>query len=254
MLVGLGALEGAEKFYTTECSTVVLTEDTDTSYLRVLLEANGAKVENLLIHSYKTSSKLRSAVELSRFINLVKPGVRVIIHRDRDFMTADDEARFMAWFPDNGKSFSVFVTEGSDVEHYFSKPEHISISAQLAIGEAEAIVDEIVEEHKVEFFNSFRSKRDQIKFDLYNDDRQNCKDTLKLYHEITTFQSSLGKDLLKKIAGKLQEKYGKNKGDLLVSSVALKDERLAKLISDLPKLEQGGGSWPNEIGKGAIYE
>ena len=92
MLMLLGALDGAERFYSTECTGVVLTEDTDTGYLKALLEANGAKLNQILIHSYKSSSQLNAATLLASFINEVKPGVRVIIHRDRDFMLDEEVA------------------------------------------------------------------------------------------------------------------------------------------------------------------
>lgn len=253
MLVGLGALEGAERFYSTGCATIVLTEDTDTSYLRVLLEANGAKPAQFLIHSYRTSSKFNSAIDLSRFINLVKPGVRVIIHRDRDFMTAEDEARFMAAFPENGKAYSVFLTSYSDVEHYFLNPAHISSCTDLQPQDVEAMINGIAAKFKTTFYDSFRSKRDQIKYSLYNDDRANCQSSLKLFESLPVFESSLGKELLKKVSDALQETCGKNKSDLLVASAELKDARLSQLIADLPAVEGSESAWPREIPKGAIY-
>lgn len=250
MLMTLGALDGAERFYSTECAGVVLTEDTETEYLKALLEANGATPGQVLVHSYRTSSQINAATLLASFINEVKPGVRVIIHRDRDFMTDSEVDRLKAKFRHDGGRYDLFITRLSDVEHYFVQPEHIANSTGLSVEDSKQIVDDCLSSNNILLYDTFRSKRDQIKWDLYSGDRDACPSAIDMVDSGKIgFDHALGKTLIKKVANALQEQHGKRKSDLLNPSKCLEDDRLSTLVAAMPETVVSSGDWPSILPK-----
>jgi hypothetical protein len=95
VLMDLGALDRGEQFLNGQFKYLVWTEDTDTRYLQTLLEANGFPSDSTFIFSYKSSSKLDAAALMLSFVTRIRPGVRLIVHRDRDFMNDDEIQRMV---------------------------------------------------------------------------------------------------------------------------------------------------------------
>lgn len=123
MLMDIGALDDYDRFRAGAIDYIVLTEDSERKYLKKLLEFNGFDLSRLLVYSYKTSSKLDSAMLFVDFLKELDHVVHVIVHRDRDFMLQDEvdvieqKVRQVGAIP--------FVTECSDIEGYFVTPENI---------------------------------------------------------------------------------------------------------------------------------
>lgn len=229
MLMALGALEGAEKFYSTSCQSVVLTEDDDTRPLEVLLSANDIDPAKVLVHSYKGSSKLQAAFEVAKFIQSLKPGVRILIHRDRDFMT-DQEVLWLREKCDKGtRDVDLFVTEGSDIEHYFTSAAHLADRLGMPIEDAEKLVATLIEEHKLALYESLRAKRDELIW-LYKD-REESPPSLKdlARGNALSREHAHGKTFLGMVVSKLAAQYASPKSRLLQVGPALEDRSLKAL-------------------------
>jgi predicted ATPase len=235
MLMALGALDGGERFYSKDCTAVFLTEDTHLEYIHSLLEANGIDPKQTLIHSYETSSRLQAAIELAKFIKNLKPAVRVIVHRDRDFMTDDDLKRLEAMYLKDGADIDLFVPEGCDVEHYFTRPEHIAASFEMEAAKAQALVDQALEANKVELVIRYAYKLDELKwmYQKWGAEPPKNKDVIK--GRLLQREHALGKLLLGKIIEMAQGVVGNPKKRLLQPRDTLIDEKLRAIATRIPK-------------------
>ncbi|MBN1924604.1 MAG: Fic family protein [Prolixibacteraceae bacterium] len=104
---------------------IVLTEDSATNnLLAYILEASGFNMNETNIISYEGCSKISSANLFSIFVKQKMPGVRIVVHRDRDYLTniEIDEQRETFRKIDT----YLFVTKGTDIESYFLNARHIN--------------------------------------------------------------------------------------------------------------------------------
>lgn len=68
--------------------------------------------------------------------------IKVLVHRDRDFMTDHETDKWMQKYSADG--VATWVTEGSDVEAYFCSPAYLSAIYGISTEEANRWVDEAV--------------------------------------------------------------------------------------------------------------
>ncbi|TCZ64023.1 AAA family ATPase [Roseicella aquatilis] len=224
VLMDLGALDKGERFLAGDYEYLVWSEDRNTEALSVLLEANGVAREKALIFSYQASSKVDAAKLMAAFAERVRPGVKTIVHRDRDFMNDDEVVRLQAKYAlEQTPNLRLFVTRGSDVEAYFCDPEHLAHVTGKPVDEMRTLVESVVQEEMISFVLNFREKREEIKRDLYKKDPDACPatDTLVAGNQIP-IEKAVGKLLLKKVRGRLQAD-GMNGGAIITSSSALSD-------------------------------
>ena len=125
VLVDLGALDSFDQILNGKYKRIIFTEDSNTKYLKVLLEAAGYRADDILIKSYDSCSRIEEIAYLASFIKESAKDCKIIVHVDRDFMT-DNELDYVTR---NVKKadIKVWVTDGSDVESYFVNPAHIAI-------------------------------------------------------------------------------------------------------------------------------
>lgn len=122
-LLELGALDAGDRLRGGATSTILITEDSDTEYLRALALSSGLQDGECDIWSYSGSSQIQAGTTLARFIAEHAPGIRVVIHRDRDYLDEDEVADFEAAVRAVGAT--PFVTIGTDVESHFLHPVHL---------------------------------------------------------------------------------------------------------------------------------
>lgn len=240
MLMDLGALDGGERFYSNDCTAVLLTEDTNQEYLRPFLAANGIPPERTLIHSYQSSSRLQAAIELARFIKSIKPAVRVIVHRDRDFMTEDDVRELRSKFLKAGEDIDLFITEGCDIEHYFTRPEHIAACFEMETSDAESLVSGVLRDNAVNFTVRYGQKVDELKLFFGKDAAEKRKNGLVMTGKLLLREHALGKLLVGKVIEAVQGKVKDPKRKLLQPIGTLADKELMGLAGKIPLEAQGG--------------
>lgn len=135
----LNSIRGGER-------CIVLTEDSATdNLLSILLEASGFKMNETNIISYEGCSKISSANLFSIFVKEKMPKVKILVHRDRDYLTDSEIDTQRNSFRRIDTHF--FVTKGTDIESYFLNSKHISF-CHRSIDEitAQKLIDESVEE------------------------------------------------------------------------------------------------------------
>ena len=232
VLMDLGALDKGERLLAGELRTLVWTEDTDTSWLEQLLIANGFASDETFIFSYKASSKIDAAVLMAHFISRIRPGVRVIIHRDRDFMSDEEVGRLVEKYRIvTNDQARLFITRGTDVESYFTQAEHLAGVLNLDVERMRLLVERIVRDNNAHFVVKFRDKRETVKFELYKNDPANCPATDGLIPPgLLPVEQAHGKMLCSFVSQAIQTEYGINPARFKAPSPGLVDEGLRALL------------------------
>ncbi|WP_404379328.1 ATP-dependent nuclease [Caenispirillum salinarum] len=232
VLMDIGALDKGERLLHGSYRYLVWSEDSDVSWLQILFEANGFNPDEFLVFSYKSSSKFDAAKLMDGFMRRIKPGVKTIIHRDRDFMTDDEVARMKKLYGISDRDSSViFVTEGSDIESYFVRPEHISYVLDIPLQDAIDMLDDIIRNSVVEATLQFREKREQIKKTLYKKDPEQCPETTAFISGSNVCRENVvGKTILKKIMNEIQMRKLGSSGAIKQKSPYLRDKLLEDIV------------------------
>jgi energy-coupling factor transporter ATP-binding protein EcfA2 len=228
LLMDIGALDSFDRLMAGAIRWVFLSEDSDMSLLRVLVEKTGFPVGDTLFFSYKSSSNLEPAKLLASFIKEIAPETEVVIHRDRDFMTDEEKARMEAKIMECGAR--AFVTTDCDLESCFLHPAHLSVLLESPATDVSAWLDELARSSHTELQHLFTRKRDEIKRLLYRDNPKDCPDTLSLVGTTIPLPTDRrhGKIMLKKVRGGMPAKFGKNV-NIVAASAALSAPGLAAL-------------------------
>ena len=232
VLMDLGALDKGERFLAGNYKYLVWSEDRDTEPLSIVLEANGIPREETLVFSYQASSKVDAAKLMAAFAERVRPGVITVVHRDRDFMSDDEIERLRAQFELNqAPNMRLLITQGSDIESYFTRPDHVAEVMASDPAEAQALVENVLHEDMIEFVTAFINKRGEIKRTLYKKDPEACPDVNALIngHQIPV-EKAVGKLLLKRVKQRLQA-GGFNGGNIVRLTGALADPDIAALFA-----------------------
>ena len=232
ILLDMGALDDFDKLKAGIIKSVILTEDRNTKFIELMLEANGFNIDEHLIYSYKTSSNLEGASLFVDFLRDVANGCKVIIHRDRDFMTEAEVDRIK----DRIISANAlpYITKGSDIESYFTSPEHISYCIEEDLDCVAGWLDDLAQTNHIEVQHQFTRKRDDIKNIMYRGNTQDCPDTLVLMGTDVPLapEKRKGKYMLKRIRGQMHEKFKKSP-NIIKSSEHIRDNTLQELLRQI---------------------
>lgn len=147
VLTDLGALDSGDLLKNGQVDAVLLTEDSDQAYLKVLLEASGFDMERTQVWSYSGCTKIDSAVVLAKFIQENAPGTEVMVHRDRDYQQDAEANELVDDF--SKKGLRLFLTDGTDAEAHFLEPAHIvTLYPTVSEGQVRALITAATEETK----------------------------------------------------------------------------------------------------------
>ncbi len=165
LLVDLGAVDQYDNLSLRDKAWLILGEDkhaeSDINHpLRIMLSAAGLKAEEFIVMSFQGCTEIRSVALLATFVAAHHPHVRILVHRDRDFLTdVEIQDHVMPQFA-NLANVTVFTTDGADLESAFLDPLHIGEICGMGAKVAENIINHLaVEKHNliVTRFNEKRS-------------------------------------------------------------------------------------------------
>jgi energy-coupling factor transporter ATP-binding protein EcfA2 len=145
MLLDLGALDSVDYFADGEHRCVVATEDSFKDPLKAILWSNSFIESETEVVSYAGCSKADAAIVLARFLADKAPHVRLVVHRDRDYM-GEQEARS---FEDRLKTANIhsLLTDGNDIESYFLSSEHLhSLNHMASVETIQILIDQATAE------------------------------------------------------------------------------------------------------------
>lgn len=209
MLLDIGALDSYDKLKAGAVKTVILTEDRKMEFVKVLAQGSDFDLKETLFFSYKTSTNLEAAIMLAEFLANIAPNTKVIVHRDRDFMSDSELKTVVARIEEAGAS--CYITDGSDIEAYFVVPEHLSVLLNEDFAEVDAWIDSLAQEIHNDLSLTFGRKRDDVKHLLYKKNLKDFPETGKLLGSKIPLPSEnrKGKDMLKVVRSKMHERFGK---------------------------------------------
>lgn len=204
---------------------IILTEDSNTgSLLSLILESSGFRMEETNVISYEGCSKLASANLFSVFVKEKMPHVKIVVHRDRDYLT-DAELGEMA---DQFRRIDVhfFVTRGTDIESHFLNARHINAChPAIQVEEAKRLISEAMEALKPKSIDLLRKKE----FGGVRDPRYSHLNAAveKLISD-NLYRFSYGKGTLQKLHKLIQKRLGKQ-SRVQSPSPFLSDPKLAEI-------------------------
>jgi energy-coupling factor transporter ATP-binding protein EcfA2 len=123
LLLDLGALDSVDYFADGEIKYIVATEDDDPEFVKHVLWSSGFNEDETEVISYSGCTKLDSAIVLGRFLKTKAPHIRMIVHRDRDYLAQAEAEAFTQALA--AHDIGAFVTDGSDIESYFVNADHL---------------------------------------------------------------------------------------------------------------------------------
>lgn len=135
---------------------------------------------------------------------LLSSAPRVIIHRDRDFLTDIEVDQWGQ--PHTSRRIEVFSPPLCDTESYFATSAHVSKVTGVTAEEATSLIDSTIEERVDELRDKFRRKRQVASRTLNADGGGPITDDLWPEGSGPKPEQVYGKDLVKWLNAKLQQR------------------------------------------------
>ncbi|MGB8405947.1 MAG: AAA family ATPase [Mycobacterium sp.] len=153
LLMDLGALDQLD----TSARTVLYTEDESPFALKLALDAGQVAQGAIRLASFNGLNNSFAAEAFYEMAELMPSTPRVLIHRDRDFLTSDELADWSKPFA--GRGIGVFCPLRSDTESYHATAAHVAAVTGIPLSEAEALRAEVIAENLPELRKHHREKR-----------------------------------------------------------------------------------------------
>jgi hypothetical protein len=145
VLLDLGALDSVDYFADGELRCVVATEDTEKEALKAILWSNEFVEADTEVASYAGCSKVDAAIVLGRFLTDKAPHVRLVVHRDRDYMSQQASENFESRL--GGARITPLLTDGNDIESYFISAAHLqALNPMASVARIQELIDQATAE------------------------------------------------------------------------------------------------------------
>lgn len=202
VLMDLGALDQLDA---QGAKCIICTEDRGKRVLEKCVEGIGAS-DHVKVISYNGISNAASSVAIKAMAELFAEPPKIIIHRDRDFMT---DAEVVEWGREyTNRGMEIFCPKLSDIECYLVSPEHISKVYGIPHAQAEEIIAKIIADNEAQLRSKFSAKRRDVNLRFWRDGGGPATADLWPEGQPATIEVSYGKDLLGLLNEHLQKTYG----------------------------------------------
>lgn len=236
ILLDIGALDKGDMLRSGNILCILLTEDTDTSYINKIALSSGFIEQQFQIWSYKCCTNIQVIQALNSFITEHAPAAKVVVHRDKDYMCDDEISAYRS--PLEAVGVLVFITEGNDAESYFVSPAHInSLYPAITNQQASDILNDSLLELKEKIVEKMINTKHMRQLQAsYNGapkpDAGAISTQCNRQFNQGPVQAMHGKLVEKSIRNKLQMLLG-GKINLCEESTALDDKNLRKIANEV---------------------
>lgn len=159
LLLSLGALDKTEKFRSGNLHLIVLTEDKQTQQITTLIDTTQLQPDDYEVWSYDGCTNVDTAIALIAFIAKHAPSTKILIHRDRDFMSDPEIQEYKDKFRIY-ENLLIYVTEKNDIEWIFLNVNHINeLYPQISIPEAEGFINDSINEKESDCLKKYINTR-----------------------------------------------------------------------------------------------
>lgn len=143
ILMDVGALDLKEKAGQPNLDAIVLTEDELTRPLELVLESSGFDLARTVVLPYYGVTTVKHIRPLANIIRGTNSKAKIIVHRDRDFLSVTEVEDWKKAI----RAFGVepFVPVGRDIEAAFLKPQYLAaVNSSMTEKQAKDMVDAVV--------------------------------------------------------------------------------------------------------------
>ncbi|MCI0921731.1 ATP-dependent nuclease [Sphingobacterium rhinopitheci] len=242
ILLDIGAADAEYLFSKKNLKYIIVTEDKvdnvneKKEFLKKFVLANGLDEDEFVLHSYEGCTKVDFAKILEGFVRKQIPGVKVIVHIDRDQKVDGDRDLIKLEDDCEKRDLQLFVTKYQEVENYFCQPEHIAEVFKIDINDIKSNYEEFVESLKEETRRKLSNfiLRERKDLSLNKDGKQDIILINNIVDKWITEHLNIlvpGKELLGKTKNYLQTVHHQNPNEIINISKYLIDENFKKLIT-----------------------
>jgi energy-coupling factor transporter ATP-binding protein EcfA2 len=153
LLMDLGALDQLDR----APRTILCTEDEDPWALRLALADLGFGEGEVKVATFNGLNNAFTAEAFREMADLMDSSPRVLIHRDRDFLTDEELNDWCKVYSE--RDIEIFCPTLCDTEAYHATAFHISEVTGMSLGEAEQLRQEVIDENEVDLRRKLRDKR-----------------------------------------------------------------------------------------------
>ncbi len=161
ILLDIGALDIKERVGQTSNTAIVLTEDELTRPLETILSSSGFDLSKTVILPYYGATGIKQLRPLVKMIRGTNPAAKIVLHRDRDFLT-DLEAE--DWRKDvRALGVEPFTTAGRDAESSFLNAKYLAeTNPNTSEEEFQNLLDKVLEDQKDGLVRDYVNGRTEI--------------------------------------------------------------------------------------------
>lgn len=242
ILLDIGAADAEYLFSKKNLKYIIVTEDKvdnvseKKEFLKNFVIANGLDEDEFVLHSYEGCTKVDFAKILEGFVRKQIPGVKVIVHIDRDQKVEGDRDLIKLEDDCEKRDLLLFVTKYQEVENYFCQPEHISEVFKIELNDVTSNYIEFIESLKEETRRKLTNfiLRERKDLSLNKEGKQDIALIDEIVNKWLSEHLNIlvpGKELLGKSKNYIQTIHKHNPNDIINISKHLIDENFQKLIN-----------------------
>lgn len=126
VMLDLGALDKSDFLNNPQIKWIICTEDARVEkekMLNCILEASGANLNKCVIIPYNGCGKIENVILFSSFVHGFLPEAKILVHRDRDYLSDNEIADLRSKMERNSICF--WATPSTDIESIFINADHI---------------------------------------------------------------------------------------------------------------------------------
>lgn len=196
-LMDMGALDALDL----AADVVLATEDQNSDMLKsgIALLTTNARIDVVELKGVKNANMALSFAMISE---RVKHGPRIVVHRDRDFLTETELQNWSKPFEDVG--VQVFTTRLCDIEAYFASADHLAQVTGMTVADATVLRDRVISDNLAEFRKKFEAKRADANSIFWRSGGSPANDEIWAESEAPAEEYIYGKRLLELLKGALK--------------------------------------------------
>ncbi len=210
---------------------VVLTEDENHDHIIKYFEINNFDNDETEYFSYKGAGNISGAIVLARYLTEKDNNLKIIIHRDRDYLSDEEVETINKRVVKHG--FVFFVTTGVDIESSYLQPDHIlELYPEISREQLGEIIRKATDESRDQSIDRLidhtMSKEASPKNGAYS---KRIRELNTQYDDnIERFR--YGKKVLGRVSSKIQRKIKKNP-KLVAETAHIQSDLLCSIASEL---------------------
>jgi predicted ATPase len=214
VLMEIGALDKGDLLMQGNIKYVLLTEDSGIVPIQTILEASSFIINEVDVWPYHGCTNINTALALSAFIRKHAPATKVLVHRDKDYLT-DDEVKD---YVDELAKFGItcFITIGTDAESHFLTVEHVcSLYPAISTERVNEFLTQATNEAETQSIEKFINSRTIMAYRVRKQgggepNHGNIATTSIAGYQQNVVRYRHGKSVIGRFTSKLQQELGGN--------------------------------------------